>query len=78
MDPLNYSPISLYLIITKVVESIITVDIKSFLFSISLISDHHLIHTWSLCLGHAASTLPTMVEVLYIRREIRAVSLNIS
>ena len=34
--------------------------------------------TRSLCLGHAASTLPTMQEVLNIRHEIQAVSLDIS
>ena len=35
------------------------------------------IQTWSLYLGHAASTLPTMVEALNIRNEIRAISLDI-
>ena len=40
---------------------IIAVDIKSFLFSNGLISDHQIwIHIRSLQLGHAASTLPTM------------------
>ena len=40
MDPLNYRPISLLPIINKVMESIIGVDMKSFLFSNYLISDH--------------------------------------
>ena len=39
-DPLNYRPISLHSIISKVMESIIAVDITSLLFSNSLISDH--------------------------------------
>ena len=38
--PCNYRPISLFLIISKVMESIIASDIKSFLFSNGLISDH--------------------------------------
>ena len=39
-DPLNCRPISLLPIIIKVMESIIAVDLKSFLFSNSLISYH--------------------------------------
>ena len=39
-DPCNYRPISLLPIISKVMESIIASDIKSFLFSNGLISDH--------------------------------------
>jgi len=39
-DPLNCRPISLLPIIIKVMESIIAVDLKSFLFSKSLISYH--------------------------------------
>ena len=39
-DPCNYRPISLLPIISKVMESIIALDIKSFLFSNGLISDH--------------------------------------
>ena len=36
------------------------------------------IQTWSLYLGHAASNLPTMVEPLNIRHEIRTISLDTS
>ena len=39
-DPCNYRPISLLPIISKVMESILSSDIKSFLFSNGLISDH--------------------------------------
>ena len=39
-DPCNNRPISLLPIISKVMESIIASDIKSFLFSNGLISDH--------------------------------------
>ena len=39
-DPLNYRHISWRPIITKVMEFIITADMKSFLFSKNLISDH--------------------------------------
>ena len=39
-DPCNYRPIDLLPIISKVMESIIASDIKSFLFSNGLISDH--------------------------------------
>jgi len=39
-DPCNYRPISLLPIISKVMESIITSNMKSFLFSNGLISDH--------------------------------------
>ena len=39
-DPCNYRPISLLPIISKVMEPIIASDIKSFLFSNGLISDH--------------------------------------
>ena len=40
IDPFNCRPIGLVLIIGKVMESIIASDIKSFLFSNGLISDH--------------------------------------
>ena len=40
MDPLNDRTISLLPIISKVMESLITVDMKSFLFSNKLISYH--------------------------------------
>ena len=60
-NPLNYRLISLFLIISKVMESIIAVDMKSF-FSNKLISDYqfgfrqgHSIH-----FGHSASTHRTM------------------
>ena len=39
-DPLNYKPISLPPIISKIMESIITGDRKTFLSSSNLISDH--------------------------------------
>jgi len=39
-DPCNYRPISLLAIISKVVESIIASEFKSFLFSNGLISNH--------------------------------------
>ena len=79
MDPLNYRPISLLTIVNKVMESIIAVRIKFFVFSNRLISDHQFgFRPGPLYLGHAASTLPTMLEALNIRHEIRAISLDIS
>ena len=41
-DPLNYRPFSFLPIISKALESIIAVDINSFLFSNGLIRDHQL------------------------------------
>ena len=59
-DPCNYRPISLLPIISKVMESIIASDIKSFLFSNGLISDHQFGFRPGHNPGYAASGLPTM------------------
>jgi len=79
IDPCNYRPMSLLPIISKVVESIIASDIKSFLFSNGLISDHQ----FGFRPGH--STLDKLLllsqqwmEVLNARHEIRAISSDIS
>ena len=75
--PCNYRPISLLPIISKVMESIIASDIKSFHFSNGLISDHQ----FGFRPGH--STLDMLflfsqqwMEVLNARHEIRAISLD--
>ena len=78
-DSCNDGPISLLPIISKVMESIIAVDIKSFLFSHSLISDHQ----FGFRPDHSTLDMLLLLsqqwmEALNIRNEIRAVSLDIS
>ena len=79
MSPLTYRPIHLLPIIYNAMESIIAVDMESFLFSNSLISDHQ----FSSRRGHSTMDmlLPLShqwMEALNLKREIRAVSLDIS
>ena len=76
-NPLNYRPFSICPIISTVMESIITVDMKSFLFSNSLISDHQF--------GFRPGTLDMLLlltqqwmEALNVRHEISAISPSIS
>ena len=78
-DPCNYRPISLLPIISKVMESIIASDIKSFLFSNGLISDHQ----FGFRSGHPPLDMLLLLsqpwmESLKARHEIRAISLDIS
>ena len=78
-DPCNYRPISLLPIISKVMESIIATDIKSFLFSNGLIYDHQ----FGFRPGHSTLDLlnrlsQQWMEVLNARHKIGAVSLDVS
>uniref|UniRef100_A0A8C4R2B4 Reverse transcriptase domain-containing protein n=1 Tax=Eptatretus burgeri TaxID=7764 RepID=A0A8C4R2B4_EPTBU len=78
-DPCNCRPISLLPIISKVMESIITSVIKSFLFSNGLISNHH----FGFRSGHSTLNMLLLLsqqwmEVLNSRHEIRAKSRDIS
>ena len=78
-DPCNYKPISLHPIISKVMESIIASDIKSFLFCNGLISDHQ----FGFRPGHSTLDMLLLLsqqwmEVLNAIHEIRAISLDIS
>ena len=64
---------------TKAMESIITLYMKSFLFSINLISDHR----FGFRPGHSTMDMPLLpsqqwMEALNVRHEIRAVSPDIS
>ena len=77
-DPCNYRPISLLLIISKVMASIIASDIKSFLFSNGLISDHQ----FGFGAGHSTLNMLLLLsqqwmEVLNAKHEIRAISRDI-
>ena len=77
--PLNCRPNSLLPIISKVMESIIAVDMKSFLSSINLISDYQ----FGFRPGHSALNMLLIpfqqwMEALNVRYEIRAVSRDIS
>ena len=70
---------SLLPIISKVMESIIAVDVKSFLFSNSIISDHQ----FGFITGHSTlDMLPLLsqqwTKASNIKHEIRAISLDIS
>ena len=74
-NPLNYRPISLLPIISEVMESIIAVDMKSFLFSNNLISDHQ----FGFRLGHSTLDMLSLLmqqwmEAVHVRHEIRATS----
>ena len=78
-DPCNYRPISFLPIISKVMESIIASDIKSFLFSNGLISDHQ----FGFRPGHSTLDMLLLLphqwmEVLNAKPETRAISLDIS
>ena len=78
IDPCNCRPISLLPIISKVIESIIAKDIKSFLFSIGLIFAHQ----FGLRSGHSTLDMLLLLsqqwmEVLNARYEIRAISQDI-
>ena len=78
-DPCNDKPIRLLPIISKVMESSIASDIKSFLFLNGLISDHQ----FGFRPGHSTLNMLLMLsqqwmEVLNARHEIRAISLDIS
>uniref|UniRef100_A0A8C4NHM8 Reverse transcriptase domain-containing protein n=1 Tax=Eptatretus burgeri TaxID=7764 RepID=A0A8C4NHM8_EPTBU len=78
-DPCNYRPISLLPIISKVMESIIASDIKSSLFANGLIFDHK----FGFRPGHSTMDMLLLLsqqwmEDLNARREIRAISLDIS
>ena len=77
-DPCNYRPISLLVIINKVMESIIASDIKSILLSNGLISDHK----FGFRPGHSTLYMLLLLskqwmEVLNVKHEIRAISLDI-
>ena len=78
-DPCNCRPISLLPIISKVMESIIASDIKSFLFSNGLISGHQL----GFRPGYSSLDMLILLsqqwmEELYAGHEIRAISRDIS
>uniref|UniRef100_A0A8C4NPF0 Reverse transcriptase domain-containing protein n=1 Tax=Eptatretus burgeri TaxID=7764 RepID=A0A8C4NPF0_EPTBU len=78
-DPLNYRPLTLLAIISKIMESIITVYMKSFLFSNNLISDNQ----FGVRPGHSTIDLllrltQQWMEALNVRHDIRHVSLDIS
>uniref|UniRef100_A0A8C4PZN4 Reverse transcriptase domain-containing protein n=1 Tax=Eptatretus burgeri TaxID=7764 RepID=A0A8C4PZN4_EPTBU len=78
-DPCNCRPISLPPIISKVMESIIASDIKSFLFSNGLISDHQ----FGFRPGYSTLDMLLLLsqqcmEILNARHEITAISLDIS
>ena len=77
--PLNYSPIRLLGILSKFMESVVAVDIKSFRFSNNFISDHQ----FGLRSGHSTLNMLLLLtqqwmEALNIRHEIRVISLDIS
>ena len=79
MDPLNCRPISLLPIISKVKESIIADDMKSFLFSNNIISDHQ----FGFRPGYSTLDMLLLLtqqwtDALNVRHEIRAISLDIS
>ena len=79
MDPLNYRPISLLTIVNKVMESIIAVRIKFFVFSNRLISDHQFgFRPHYSTLGMLLPLSQQWIEALNFRHEIKAVSLDIS
>ena len=66
MDPLTYRPISLLTMISKVMESIIIVEMKSFLFSNNLISDHR----FGFIIDHGylrlqVAVFPTLLSLLF-------------
>jgi len=78
-DPCNDRPISFLPIIRKVMESTIASDIKSYLFSNGLISDHQ----FGFRTGHPSLDILLLLsqqwmEVLNARHEIRAISQDIS
>ena len=77
-DFCNYRPISLLPIISKVMESIIASDIKSFLFSNGLISNHQFrFRPGQSTLNMLLLLSQQWMEVLNARHEIRAISLDI-
>ena len=78
-DPLYDRPFSLFPIIRKIMESIITVDMKSFFFSNYLISHHQ----FRFRPGHSNLDMLLLLtqqwmEALNVRHEIKAISLVIS
>ena len=78
-DPCNYRPISLLPIISTVMESIIASDIKSFLFSNGLISDHQFgFRPGYSTLDMLLLLFQQWMEIFNARSEIRAISLDIS
>ena len=78
-DRCNYRTISLLPIISKVLESIIASDIKSFLFSNGLISDHQFgFRPRHSTLDMLLLLSQQWMEVLDARHEIRGISRDIS
>ena len=79
MDPVNCSPIILLSIISKVMESINAVDMKSFLFSNNPISDHQFgFRPGHITLDMLLLLTQQWMEALNVRHDIRAISLDIS